>query len=83
MSPTPSGKPRARPAAPRLRVLRLGAIAMAAGAFSGLFGVGGGTGARRGRRVRGPPAEVTSLVAIVLMSQPLLAWQLAKKAGLR
>jgi anti-anti-sigma factor len=43
MSPTPSGKPRARPAAPRLRVLRLGAIAMAAGAFSGLFGVGGGT----------------------------------------
>jgi uncharacterized membrane protein YfcA len=43
MSGRPFGKPPARPAAPRLRVLRLGAIATAAGAFSGLFGVGGGT----------------------------------------
>jgi uncharacterized membrane protein YfcA len=43
MSATPLGKPPARPAAPRVRALRLGAIATAAGAFSGLFGVGGGT----------------------------------------
>jgi uncharacterized protein len=38
-----SGRPLGKPAAARLRVLRLGAIATAAGAFSGLFGVGGGT----------------------------------------
>jgi uncharacterized membrane protein YfcA len=43
MSARSFGKPPARPAAPRARVLRLGAIATAAGAFSGLFGVGGGT----------------------------------------
>ena len=36
-------KPPARPAANRSRVLRLAAIATGAGAFSGLFGVGGGT----------------------------------------
>jgi uncharacterized membrane protein YfcA len=43
MSRRLSGEPSARPAALRPRVLRLGAIATAAGAFSGLFGVGGGT----------------------------------------
>jgi uncharacterized protein len=43
MSARSFGKPPARPAAQRARVLRLGAIATAAGAFSGLFGVGGGT----------------------------------------
>ena len=43
MSGRPSGEPAARPAALRPRLLRLGAIATAAGAFSGLFGVGGGT----------------------------------------
>jgi uncharacterized membrane protein YfcA len=36
-------KPPARPEAHRSRVLRLAAIATAGGAFSGLFGVGGGT----------------------------------------
>jgi len=36
-------KPPARPAAHRSRALRLAAIATGAGAFSGLFGVGGGT----------------------------------------
>jgi uncharacterized membrane protein YfcA len=43
VSGRPSGKPAARPSAQRLRLLRLGVIATAAGAFSGLFGVGGGT----------------------------------------
>ena len=43
MSAKPFGEPSARPAAQRSRRLRLGAIATAAGAFSGLFGVGGGT----------------------------------------
>jgi uncharacterized membrane protein YfcA len=43
MSATPLGQPPARPAARRLRALRLGAIATAAGAFSRLFGAGGGT----------------------------------------
>jgi uncharacterized membrane protein YfcA len=43
MSGRPFGKPPARPAAQPSRLLRLGAIATAAGAFSGLFGVGGGT----------------------------------------
>ena len=43
MSAKPFGEPSARPAAQRSRWLRLGAIATAAGAFSGLFGVGGGT----------------------------------------
>jgi uncharacterized membrane protein YfcA len=43
MSARSFGKPPARPAPQRARVLRLGAIATAAGAFSGLFGVGGGT----------------------------------------
>jgi uncharacterized protein len=43
MSARPFGEPSARPAAQRSRWLRLGAIATAAGAFSGLFGVGGGT----------------------------------------
>jgi uncharacterized membrane protein YfcA len=43
MSARPLGKPSAGPAAQRWRFLRLGAIATAAGAFSGLFGVGGGT----------------------------------------
>jgi uncharacterized membrane protein YfcA len=43
MSARPFGEPSARPAAQRSRLLRLGAIATAAGAFSGLFGVGGGT----------------------------------------
>jgi uncharacterized protein len=43
MSGRPFGKPPARPAAQRSRILRLGGIATAAGAFSGLFGVGGGT----------------------------------------
>jgi uncharacterized membrane protein YfcA len=36
-------KPPARPAAHRSRFLRLAVIATAGGAFSGLFGVGGGT----------------------------------------
>lgn len=43
MSSRPLPKPPAGPAAPGSRVLRLAAIATAAGAFSGLFGVGGGT----------------------------------------
>src|ERR671917_1723516 len=43
MSSRSWGKPPARPAAQRSRYLRLGAIATAAGAFSGMFGVGGGT----------------------------------------
>jgi uncharacterized membrane protein YfcA len=43
MSARPFGKPSARPAPQRSRFLRLAAIATAAGAFSGLFGVGGGT----------------------------------------
>ena len=43
MSSRSWGKPPARPAAQHSRFLRLGAIATAAGAFSGLFGVGGGT----------------------------------------
>jgi uncharacterized membrane protein YfcA len=43
MSGRPFGKPSAWPAAQRSRFWRLGAIATAAGAFSGLFGVGGGT----------------------------------------
>jgi uncharacterized protein len=43
MSARPFGESSARPAAQRSRWLRLGAIATAAGAFSGLFGVGGGT----------------------------------------
>jgi uncharacterized membrane protein YfcA len=37
------GKPPARPAAQHSRLLRLALIATGAGAFSGLFGVGGGT----------------------------------------
>jgi uncharacterized membrane protein YfcA len=43
MSSRSRRKPPARPAAHRPRVLRLAAIATGAGAFSGLFGVGGGT----------------------------------------
>jgi uncharacterized membrane protein YfcA len=43
MSARPFGKPSAPPAPQRSRLLRLAAIATAAGAFSGLFGVGGGT----------------------------------------
>ena len=43
MSGRPFGKPSAWPTAQRSRFWRLGAIATAAGAFSGLFGVGGGT----------------------------------------
>lgn len=43
MSAKPFGEPSARPAAQRSRWLRLWVIATAAGAFSGLFGVGGGT----------------------------------------
>jgi uncharacterized membrane protein YfcA len=43
MSGRPFGNPPARPAPQRSRVLRLGAIGTAAGASSGLFGVGGGT----------------------------------------
>jgi uncharacterized membrane protein YfcA len=38
-----SSRPSRKPAADRVRVVRLVAIATAAGAFSGLFGVGGGT----------------------------------------
>jgi uncharacterized membrane protein YfcA len=38
-----SSRPSRKPAADRVRVVRLAAIATAAGAFSGLFGVGGGT----------------------------------------
>lgn len=43
MSGRQLGEPPAWPATLHSRVLRLGAIATAAGAFSGLFGVGGGT----------------------------------------
>jgi uncharacterized membrane protein YfcA len=43
VSGRPSGKQAGRPPTQRLSLLRLGAIATAAGAFSGLFGVGGGT----------------------------------------
>jgi uncharacterized membrane protein YfcA len=43
MSARPFGKPSAPPAPQGSRLLRLAAIATAAGAFSGLFGVGGGT----------------------------------------
>jgi uncharacterized membrane protein YfcA len=43
MSARPFGKPSAPPAPQRSRLLKLAAIATAAGAFSGLFGVGGGT----------------------------------------
>ena len=43
MSSPPAGKPAARRAADRSPILRLAAIATGAGAFSGLFGVGGGT----------------------------------------
>jgi uncharacterized membrane protein YfcA len=43
MSARPFGKASAGPPAQRSRILRLAAIATAAGAFSGLFGVGGGT----------------------------------------
>jgi uncharacterized membrane protein YfcA len=38
-----SSRPSRKPPADRVRVVRLVAIATAAGAFSGLFGVGGGT----------------------------------------
>jgi uncharacterized membrane protein YfcA len=43
MSSRSGGGPPARRAAQRSRVARLAAIATGAGAFSGLFGVGGGT----------------------------------------
>jgi uncharacterized membrane protein YfcA len=43
MSAGPFGKPSAPPAPQGSRWLRLAAIATAAGAFSGLFGVGGGS----------------------------------------
>lgn len=43
MSSRPLREPPAGPAPHRSRLLRLAAIATAAGAFSGLFGVGGGT----------------------------------------
>jgi uncharacterized membrane protein YfcA len=43
MSAGPFGKPSAPPAPQRSRLLRLAVIATGAGAFSGLFGVGGGT----------------------------------------
>lgn len=43
MSARPFGTPSARPALQRSRLLRLAGIASAAGAFSGLFGAGGGT----------------------------------------
>jgi hypothetical protein len=43
MSSRSWGKPPARPGAHHSRALRLAAIATGAGAFSGLFGVGGGT----------------------------------------
>jgi uncharacterized membrane protein YfcA len=43
MSGRPFGKPSARPSAQRSLFLRLGAIATGAGAFSALFGAGGGT----------------------------------------
>jgi uncharacterized membrane protein YfcA len=43
MSARPFGTPSARPAPQRSRLLRLAAIATAAGAFSGLFGAGGGS----------------------------------------
>jgi uncharacterized membrane protein YfcA len=43
MSAEPHGEPSASPATGRSRLLYIAAIATAAGAFSGLFGVGGGT----------------------------------------
>jgi uncharacterized membrane protein YfcA len=43
MSARPIGEPSAGPATQRSRFLRLGVIASLAGAFSGLFGVGGGS----------------------------------------
>jgi uncharacterized membrane protein YfcA len=43
MSARPFGTPSAGPAPQRSRLLRLAAIATAAGAFSGLFGAGGGS----------------------------------------
>jgi uncharacterized membrane protein YfcA len=71
MSGRPSGEPPARPAALRLHVLRLGAIATAAGAFSGLFGVGGGTIIVPllvlGLGYRQKEATGTSLAAIVVI----------------
>ena len=54
------------------RLLRLAAIATAAGAFSGLFGVGGGT-------IIVPLLVMLSFAAVQLG----FAWQLAGKAGLR